>query len=124
MRKLLILPALALAACSNANSADGLWLLDIAATREAQGYKDNLSADPNTEMALNFLAQTESELHIQDGKFRYLGADCEISRVGEQDGAACVDRNGRRSSRTIKLKEAKLWLASNSGYPEVFIKVK
>lgn len=124
MKKLVILQALWLAACSNANSVDGLWLLDLAATREVKGYKENLSADPNTEMALNFLAQTESELHIQDGKFHYLGADCQISRVGGQGGVACIDRRGMRSSRTVSLKENKLWLASDNGYPEIFIKVK
>ena len=119
-----LIAALLLAGCSNANSVDGLWMLDIAATREAKGYKDNLSADPNTEMALNFLAQTESELHISEGKFHYLGSDCQIQSVGEQDAVACKDRQGKASTRTVSVKDNKLWLVSSSGYPEIFIRVK
>ncbi len=83
-----------------------------------------MSADPNTEMALNFLAQTESELHIQKGKFHYLGVDCQISRVGDEGGVACIDKKGKASKRTVGLKENKLWLTADNGYPEILIKAK
>jgi len=99
-------------------------MLDIAATREAKAYRENLSADSNTEMGLNFLAQTESELLIEDGKFHYLGVNCQISRVGEKDAVACTDKKGTQTKRTIKLKEDKLWLIAENGYPEIFVKVR
>jgi len=124
MKKSNLLLALLLAACSNANSVDGAWMLDIAATREAKAYRENLSADSNTEMGLNFLAQTESELLIEDGKFHYLGVNCQISRVGEKDAVACTDKKGTQTKRTIKLKEDKLWLIAENGYPEIFVKVR
>lgn len=116
--------ALLLTACSNANSVDGVWMLDIAATREAKAYKDTASSDSNTEMGLNFLAQTESELQIDEGKFHYLGVNCQISRVGEEGGVACIDTKGKASKRTISLKDNKLWLVAENGYPEVFVKVR
>jgi len=124
MKNLILLLALPLVACSNANSVDGLWLLDMPATRQAKGYQENVSADPNTEMALNFIAQTDSELHIQEGKFHYLGVDCQIANVGDEGGVACIDKQGTKTRRTISLKENKLWLAADNGYPEIFIKVK
>jgi len=124
MKNLILLLALILVACSNANSVDGVWMLDIAATREAKAYKDTASSDSNTEMGLNFLAQTESELLIQDGKFHYLGVDCRISRVGEEGAVACTDKQGTQTKRTIKLNDNKLWLVAENGYPEVFVKVR
>jgi len=124
MRHWPIIAALLLAACSNATSVDGLWLLDIVATREAKGYQTNVSADPNTEMALNFLAQTESELHISDGKFHYLGLDCQIQSVGDKDAVSCKDKQGKPTTRTLSLKDNQLWLVSSSGYPEIFVRAK
>ncbi|MFM8333575.1 MAG: hypothetical protein ACKN9T_18005 [Candidatus Methylumidiphilus sp.] len=84
----------------------------------------NLSADPNTEMALNFLAQTESELDIRDGKFHYLGLDCQIKAVGEPDAVACADRQGKPAARPLSLKDDKLWLVSANGYPEIFVRTR
>jgi hypothetical protein len=124
MKNLILLSVLLLAACSNANSVDGVWLLDIAATREAKGYRENLSSDPNTEMGLNFLAQTESEVYIEEGKFHYLGVDCQISSVGDEGGVACMDKKGMPTQRTVNLKDNRLWLIAENGYPEIFVKVK
>ena len=111
--------------CNKNTSVDGTWIVDSKLSRSTPEYIAKINENPMNEMGLQINEALLKKFIINQGKYRYLTADCTINEINAPKGVSCEDLNDNSKKFYMNLKFAKNTLIFNAqdDMPLVYSKV-